>query len=605
MNKKRIYEKYVKRVQDFICAFAAFVLLSPFMLIVAVLVRIKLGSPVIFKQKRPGKDEKIFTMYKFRTMTDERDKNGELLPDEMRLTAFGRFLRRTSCDELPELMNILRGEMSIVGPRPQLIKDMVFMTVEQRRRHMVLPGLTGLAQVNGRNGISWEEKLTYDQKYIERISWIGDWKIILQTIYEVFQQKGVNQEGMDTAEDFGDYLLRTGKVSQEEYKSKQCRASELQDNPKKGSRFRIAMLNCHSDDVYCFRKEILEELAEHGYDVMVSCPYGERLNEISGRGITFDFCEIDRRGKNPVRDLKLLLHYIKVFRTYNPSLILAYTIKPNIYGSISARVLRIPYINNITGLGSGFTNGGMTKKIIEALYHIALKRSSHIFFQNQENAEVAVKNRLFRGSYSVIPGSGVNLQRFRFEDYPDNDNKIVFYYIGRVLKDKNIDDYLKAAQFIKKNYQNTEFNIIGFIEPTEGHYRDILHMLENKGIIKYRGNQKDVRPYMKQAHAIIHPSAYGEGMSNVLLEMAATGRALISTDIAGCREIIEDGVNGYIYQAGNVKALCGCIEAFIGLTHTQKAAMGMASRRKVERAFDRKKVVEAYLHQVKRIENGL
>jgi lipopolysaccharide/colanic/teichoic acid biosynthesis glycosyltransferase len=187
------------------------------MLIVALLVRWKLGSPVIFKQERPGLNEKIFTMYKFRTMTDERDKNGELLPDSIRLTKFGRFLRSTSLDELPELWNILKGDMSIVGPRPQLIRDLVFMTETQRKRHTIRPGLTGYAQINGRNGITWDDKLNFDLQYIENLNFTLDLKIVLQTVGKVLSREGITASNMDTAEDLGDYLLRSKKISYEEY----------------------------------------------------------------------------------------------------------------------------------------------------------------------------------------------------------------------------------------------------------------------------------------------------------------------------------------------------------------------------------------------------
>lgn len=219
-HKKGIYEKYIKRILDFALSFIALICLSPILLIVAILVRVKLGSPIIFKQQRPGKDEKIFTLYKFRTMTDEKDENGNLLPDSQRLTKFGKLLRSTSLDELPELINILKGDMSIVGPRPQLIRDMLFMTDEQRKRHTVRQGLTGLAQVNGRNNITWEEKINYDLEYIENITFIGDVKIIFKTAIKVFKKDDINTEGMDTAEDLCDYLLRTKQITEEEYKEK-------------------------------------------------------------------------------------------------------------------------------------------------------------------------------------------------------------------------------------------------------------------------------------------------------------------------------------------------------------------------------------------------
>ncbi|MEC1760397.1 sugar transferase [Schinkia azotoformans] len=202
---------------DLLLSLIAIIVLCPVFLILAIFVRTKLGSPVIFKQKRPGLNEKIFTMYKFRTMTDERDKNGKLLPDSVRLTKFGRLLRSTSLDELPELFNIFKGDMSIVGPRPQLVRDIVFMDSTQRERHSVLPGLTGWAQVNGRNGVTWEKKLELDLEYVKRISFLYDWKIILMTVSKVFIRDGISAEGMDTAEDFGDYLLRKKKITKEQY----------------------------------------------------------------------------------------------------------------------------------------------------------------------------------------------------------------------------------------------------------------------------------------------------------------------------------------------------------------------------------------------------
>lgn len=216
-SKGGIYRKFIKRPMDFILSLIAIIVLSPVFLVVAILVRMKLGSPIIFKQKRPGLNERIFTIYKFRTMTDETDEKGELLPDSIRLTKFGRFLRSTSLDELPELFNILKGDMSIVGPRPQLIRDMVFMDSYQRERHSVLPGLTGWAQINGRNGVTWEDKLALDIEYVNNITFLGDLKIIIITIGKVFKRDGITAEGMDTAEDLGDYLFRTGKIDKETY----------------------------------------------------------------------------------------------------------------------------------------------------------------------------------------------------------------------------------------------------------------------------------------------------------------------------------------------------------------------------------------------------
>lgn len=230
-KKANLYEKYIKRILDICCAVAALLVFWWLYLVVAVLIRVNLGSPVLFKQPRPGKDEKIFTMYKFRTMTDARDENGDFLPDEMRLTKFGKWLRGTSLDELPEVINILNGTMSVIGPRPQLVRDMTFMTPQQRMRHSVRPGLSGLAQTRGRNALAWEKKLETDLEYIQNVTLWGDVKIIIDTIRQVFfHEKGQDDADLDEVEitdDYGDYLLKKGAVTREEYEQKQKEAREL------------------------------------------------------------------------------------------------------------------------------------------------------------------------------------------------------------------------------------------------------------------------------------------------------------------------------------------------------------------------------------------
>ena len=230
-RKLGFYEKYVKRLLDIICSLLFIVFFWWLYLIISIVVLVKMGSPVIFKQPRPGivknGRETIFDMFKFRSMTDGRDEKGELLPDEMRLPAFGKILRSTSLDELPEVFCILRGTMSLVGPRPQLVRDMVFMTDEQRMRHTAKPGLTGLAQVKGRNAITWEEKLDWDLKYIEKVSFLGDLNILFQTIMAVFKRSGITDGENATALDYGDTLLEAGKVSKEQYEAGIAHARNL------------------------------------------------------------------------------------------------------------------------------------------------------------------------------------------------------------------------------------------------------------------------------------------------------------------------------------------------------------------------------------------
>ena len=233
VRRMNFYEKYIKRVIDVICASAAIICFGPLYLGIAILVKVKLGSPILFTQDRPGLvgedgKETIFKMYKFRTMTDERDKNGELLPDEVRLTPFGKWLRSTSLDELPEAFNILNGTLSVCGPRPQLVRDLTFMTKEQRQRHTAKPGLSGLAQVNGRNAIKWEDKLDWDLQYVNNVSFFRDLHIVLKTVKTAFiKQEGITEEDMATAEDLGDYLLRIEGVTEKEYADKQKQAKRI------------------------------------------------------------------------------------------------------------------------------------------------------------------------------------------------------------------------------------------------------------------------------------------------------------------------------------------------------------------------------------------
>lgn len=230
-RKLGFYEKYIKRLLDIVCSLLFITVFCGLYAIIAVIVRIKMGSPVLFKQPRPGiiknGKETIFDMYKFRSMTDKRDENGELLPDADRLPAFGRLLRSTSLDELPEVFCILKGDMSVIGPRPQLVRDMVFMSDEQRMRHTAKPGLTGLAQVKGRNAVTWEEKLNWDLKYIEKVSFLGDVKILFETVAVVFKRSGITDGENATALDYGDALLKSGKISKEKYEAEQAYTRHL------------------------------------------------------------------------------------------------------------------------------------------------------------------------------------------------------------------------------------------------------------------------------------------------------------------------------------------------------------------------------------------
>lgn len=365
----------------------------------------------------------------------------------------------------------------------------------------------------------------------------------------------------------------------------------------------IAIITNNDDDVYCFRKELIESLIADGYDILISCPYGPKFELMKGIPFKYDNPEIDRRGTNPFKDFGLLVHYYRLFKKYHPAVVLTYTAKPNVYASIAAHQLRIPVINNLTGLGSVINENGQKQKFIMWLFKLAYRRSACMMFQNAANMQTAINQGMVKGDYRLIPGSGVNTERYPLQNYPEGGNGkegavVVFNYIGRILHDKGVDDYIAAAKRIKANYPCTEFNMLGFIEPTEIHYESELRELQENDIIIYRGSQKDVKPFIARAHATIHPSTYGEGMSNVLLESASSGRFLITTDNPGCQETLEHEKTGYIYQGGNIDALVSSIERFLAMPNEVRQQMGMAGRERVKKLFSREIVIQTYKEKI-------
>lgn len=365
----------------------------------------------------------------------------------------------------------------------------------------------------------------------------------------------------------------------------------------------IALLTNNDDDIYCFRKELIEEFIASGYEMLISCPDGEKFELMKHIEYRYDDPVIDRRGTNIVADLKLFIHYLKLFMKNKPSVVLTYTAKPNVYAGIAAHLLRIPVISNVTGFGSVLNEGGLKQKLIMSLFRFSFRRSVCIMFQNSTNMKLAEESGMVKGEHRLIPGSGVNTERYPLQPYPDGGNgkegeKVVFNYIGRILHDKGVDDYIEAAKRIKADYPNTEFNMLGFIEPTEMHYEKLLKELGEKDIVKYRGSQKDIKPFVTASHATIHPSTYGEGMSNVLLESASSGRPIISTDNPGCQETFIDGETGLLYHGGDVDALCNQIRKFLALPNEERKIMGEKGRKYIEANFSRDIVIKAYLEKI-------
>lgn len=368
----------------------------------------------------------------------------------------------------------------------------------------------------------------------------------------------------------------------------------------------VALLTNNDDDIYCFRKELIQALLAHDYEVLISCPYGEKFELMEGIEYLYDNPEIDRRGTNVIADSKLLRHYRRLFKQYQPDVVLTYTAKPNVYGSMAANRLHIPVINNLTGIGSVKNQSKPKKDLILRLFRHAYNKSSCVMFQNETNMKDALNNGLVKGDYMLIPGSGVNTERYPLQEYPDggdgiHGDPIVFNYIGRILKDKGIEDYIAAAKRIRKKYPATEFNLLGFIEPDEIHYEKDLENLAKRGVVYYLGSQKHVVPFITRSHATIHPSIYGEGMSNVLLETASSGRPIITTDNPGCMETVQDKRTGFIYEGGNVDQLCACIERFLAMKNSERKKMGLLGRKYVKENFSREIVIDAYLTKIHQI----
>lgn len=346
--------------------------------------------------------------------------------------------------------------------------------------------------------------------------------------------------------------------------------------------------------IYNFRRELVERLLADGYQVFISSPYGERIDDLVAMGCEYIETDIQRHGTNPIEDLKLLLVYRKMMKKVNPSVVLTYTIKPNIYGGMAAKDLNIPYIANITGLGTAVENNGLMQKITVMLYKASFQKVHRVFFQNTENKQFFVDNGVAANKHSLLPGSGVNLDHFSVLKYPSEDT-VEFVFVSRIMKEKGIDQYLAAAKTIRERHPQTRFHVCGFCEEN---YEEVLDAYEKKGIITYHGMLRDVRDILTKTHCTIHPTYYPEGMSNVLLESAASGRPIITTNRSGCKEIVDDGVNGYVVQQQNSQDLINKVEKFLALSYEEKRKMGLAGRAKVEQEFDRQIVVDAYMEEI-------
>ena len=362
----------------------------------------------------------------------------------------------------------------------------------------------------------------------------------------------------------------------------------------------ILILTNNLGGLLSFRKEVVKDIIDNGFDVVISSPpTTEKKTDYFGViGCRIVNAPVDRRGTNPLRDFQLVGCYVKLMRATKPVAVLTYTVKPNIYGGIAARWLHIPQLANITGLGDAIENVGWLQKFTIFMYRLGLKKAKKVFCPNSLIQDFCKRNHIGKENY-LLPGSGVNLEWYGFQEYPLQNETIRFIIIGRVMKDKGIEEYFEMARMIRKKYPQVEFHILGRCE--EG-YEERLKTLQEEGIVIWHGGVSDVRPFVKDSWCTVHPS-YHEGMSNVILQSCSAGRPVITSNINGCKEAVDDGVNGYLFKVKDASDLTEKVERFINLPYEEKVRMGQAARRKMEREFDRQVVIDAYLNEINNVIN--
>lgn len=352
---------------------------------------------------------------------------------------------------------------------------------------------------------------------------------------------------------------------------------------------RIVVIGNTDYGLMLLRRETIEGLAKE-HEVHAICPDGECIEQLEVLGCKIHCVELSRHGQNPFQEMKLFFSYIGLLKNIKPTMVFTFSIKPNLYGCLACRLLKIPYAPNITGLGVALQNDTLLRKLLLKMYKVCLKKSKVVFFQNSANLEFFKQQGIVKDNYVLLPGSGVNVDRHCFEEYPQDTGKTEFLFIGRIMRDKGVREFVEAAKIIKQSYPDTVFKMVG---DAETDYAEEFKTLQAEQYVEIYPSTDDVHSFMKQASVIVVPS-YHEGMSNVSLEAAATGRPVISSKIPGCMEIVDEAVNGYSFEVKNSQALAEVMERFINLPYAERAKMGAEGRAKIERQFNRQIVVNEY-----------
>ena len=552
-----MYKKFFKRMIDIVLSLGGLIVSLPLFLIVSIWIKSDSPGPVFFTQRRIGKGKKEFEILKFRSMRTDAPKDvaTHLLNDaENYITRSGNFLRKTSLDELPQLINILKGDMSIIGPRPALYNQ--YDLIEERDKYNandILPGLSGWAQINGRDELPIDVKAYLDGYYVNHLSFWMDLKCFLGTFGAVLGGKGIVE------------------------------------GARNGGK-RILIITNHSYMLYRFRLELIQKLSEK-HEVILSMPFVGHEDDFRKLGFQCIDTKLERRGINPIKDLSLIQEYGRQLEEIRPNLVITFSIKPNVYAGWLCGRKGIPYVAVVQGLGSAFERPFLSR-VVSLLYRVALSKALTVFFENESNAKYFVQRNLVSfAKIKVLPGAGVNLKVYDYREYPKND-VFRFAYIGRIMKEKGISELFAACEELRNKGYRFILDLVGFYEDElKDDYKKEVGRQVIKGYADDHGFKEDPRPYYEMADCIVMPS-YHEGMSNVVLEAAAMGRPVITTDIPGCKEAVEERVTGLLVKPRNTASLTEAMETMLKMSREDREKMGKQGRKKMEDVFDKDKVVK-------------
>lgn len=560
-----------KRVFDFVAALVFIIILSPAIALISLLIPIDSKGGVLFKQERVTTYCKHFYIYKFRTMVQDAEKLGNQLTtsEDSRITRVGKVLRRFHLDEIPQLFNILKGEMSFVGTRPEVPKFVSAYTDEMMATLLLPAGITSMASImykdeyqlisNAEDSDSvyineiLPDKMRYNLEALEGFSAFSDLRIMFKTFFSVFIKEDKNTKSANTNKAL--FIVEDAR------------------------------------SLILTRKELLFAIKNRGYTIDIYAPFDASCQELIEMGFNVIDAPFDRRSTNPFNDLKLLFKYKRLTKQ-KYDFAVTYSVKANIYGGMAMRMRNIPYYINITGTGSAFYNGGLLKTIIKVLYKPSSRHAKGVFFENSEDRDAFVNYKLCKKEAThVLSGAGINTDEFEYRKFPNN-QITRFLYIGRLMEEKGIEDLYPIIKELNDSDKKAVFEFLGDFEDEYKESFEKFLLLDN---VVYHGYKSNVKDYIETADCIILPS-YHEGMANVLLEAGALGRPIIASDIAGCREAVDDSKNGYLFKVKDTDDIKDKINRFLNLSFEEKEAMGKYSREFIKCNFERKNVVDKVIN---------